>query len=93
MHDLVLFGYVGGRPSRRFFSRDSRAPLAERCLNFGDGWASAPENDAEDREQQVEEWTSRLGSYHAPAKGFHFQCRQLSEFGGFHRFGSVAGNN
>jgi hypothetical protein len=81
------------RANRPFFSRDSRAALAERCLNFGDGWARAPEKDAEDRQKQVE-GTSGRGSYHTPpAKGFHFQYRQLSEFGGFHRFGSVAGNN
>jgi hypothetical protein len=63
MHDLVLLGYVAWEGESPLFSTDSRAPLAERCLYFGGGgWARAPENNPEDSDQQVEEWTSRLGS-------------------------------
>jgi hypothetical protein len=59
--------------------------LVER-LDFGRRcrWARASESNT--KEKQTEQRPSRRDSYDAFAKGFDFECRQLSEFRGFHRF-------
>jgi hypothetical protein len=95
MHDLVLLGYVvPGRASRPFFFKglEHRSPR-DTYFSATGGELGRPKMMRRTARSQLEERTSRPVSYHAPAEVFHFQYRQLSEFGGFHRCGSVAGNN